>query len=163
MFTSQTETNSTGRCGWGAGSGALSQLSTLTQYSSSRLALFLPVSSWLQTTHVYSLLTSDCLNHGSHGPRRPAWRRSEARHKRTTTVWWQVFCVLGTGGGWDLMNAECRSKLSGAAIYILVCFTVVLQYDSVDCWDAEDHFPVWRGSHRRGSKDPKIFFFFFFW
>lgn len=24
------------------------------------------------------------------------------------------------------MNAECRSKLSGAAIYILVCFTVVL-------------------------------------
>ena len=52
------------------------------------------------------------------------------------------------------MNAECRSKLSGAAIYILVCFTVILlalfrgggggvRYESVDCWDAEDNFPVW--------------------
>lgn len=58
------------------------------------------------------------------------------------------------------MNAECRSELSGAAIYILVCFTVVLlarfrkgggkwggglQYDSVDCWDTEDNFPACTG------------------
>lgn len=77
-------------------------LSTLTQYSSSSLALFLLVSSLLQTTHVYSLLTSDCLNRGSREPWRPVWWCREAHRKHTTTAWW-VFCVLQK---WVVMNAK---------------------------------------------------------
>lgn len=93
----------------GTGNVAIPLPSTLTQYSSSSLALLLPVSSRLQTTHVYSLLTSDCLKRGSREPRRPLWWHY---HKCTMASSQEAFVCWQK---WEAMNADvgvsCLEKL----------------------------------------------------
>lgn len=86
MFTSQTETKSKGHSDWGGGN----------QHVNS-VFILLPAC-------IYSLMTSDCLERGRRGPRRPAPWHGEAGRERAPPA-------PRDASRFEVMNADASGHL----------------------------------------------------